>query len=205
MAGETSTRILDYFSKYYSASALELSQAFGLTKPDIQYHIKILLNDRLIEKIHPDPDEHTGRGRPTIQYRFAQELFPNNLHTLLKAVIKVGLSSFKTPQEIEEYINMIAVELVGKYRTTGSLTQSLSQTIPFLNQQNYQAHWEAHQDGPKIIFRNCPYIKLIDDYPELCLVDASILELILKGKVLKTRHIQDDDLPPSCIFVIRNT
>lgn len=206
MSDETRKRILDYFSKNYSASTLDLSRILGLTKPDIHYHIKIMMEDGVIEKIPLEPADHAGRGRPTIRYRLTEEYYPNNLYPLLKAVLNVGISSCKLPVEKEKYINMIAVELVGTHRATGSLTQSLSQSLVILNLLNYQAHWEAHRDGPKIIFRNCPYRTMVDEYPELCLMDASLLELILDGRVIKTSHIQDDDLiTPSCIFRFKDS
>jgi predicted ArsR family transcriptional regulator len=201
MAGETRNRILDYFSKNYSASAADLSNTLGLTKPDIQYHFKILLKEGVIEKLTPEPGDQARRGRPTIHYRLTKDYYLNNLHPLLNAVLNVGLSSLESPHAKEEFYMKVAYELVGTHKAAGSLAQSLSQALYYLNRLNYQAHWEAHHDGPKIIFRNCPYVTLIDKYPELCLMDVSILEHILDASVNKTRHIQDEDfVPPSCIF-----
>jgi predicted ArsR family transcriptional regulator len=56
------------------------------------------------------------------------------------------------------------------------LPRRLSLAVDRLNELHYQARWEAGIDGARIILAHCPYAAIIAAYPELCTMDAYLLE-----------------------------
>jgi predicted ArsR family transcriptional regulator len=52
----------------------------------------------------------------------------------------------------------------------------LTLAVERLNELHYQARWEAGIDGARIILGHCPYAAIIAGFPELCRMDAFLLE-----------------------------
>jgi len=64
------------------------------------------------------------------------------------------------------------------------ITKRLARLVEKLNEMHYQARWEAGAEGPRVIFGRCPYAKVIEGHPEICKMDASLLEKALGRPVL---------------------
>lgn len=81
------------------------------------------------------------------------------------------------------------------------IPKRLALLVKELNEMHYQARWEAGAEGPRVIFAQCPYAKVIEGHPELCKMDAAILRnafasgIEQTAKMEKTRGV--------CVFVIR--
>ena len=57
--------------------------------------------------------------------------------------------------------------------------------IEKLNEMHYQARWEAGAQGPRVIFGRCPFAKIIENHPELCKMDAAMLEMSLARPIVR--------------------
>jgi predicted ArsR family transcriptional regulator len=88
--------------------------------------------------------------------------------------------------------------------TSAHLTQRLSQAILLLNKMSYQARWEARAQAPSIIFSHCPYLAILAANPELCQLDAVLLQQLLASPVDQTaRLVLDQRGLRQCIFQVR--
>ena len=68
---------------------------------------------------------------------------------------------------------------------------------------NYQAHWEAHFKYPRIILGHCPYQALLEEHPEICQLDVSLLEHLLETKVRQIdKQVINNKGFAQCIFLI---
>jgi predicted ArsR family transcriptional regulator len=77
----------------------------------------------------------------------------------------------------------------------------LNLVVEKLNQMNYHARWEAGAEGPRILFGHCPYAAIIARHPELCKMDASLLEELMGRSATQTSKIgRDGSL--LCVFVL---
>ena len=77
----------------------------------------------------------------------------------------------------------------------------LNLVIEKLNQMNYHARWEAGSSGPRIIFSHCPYAAIIEKHPELCKMDATMLEELMGQSAEQLTKIgRDGSL--SCVFAM---
>ena len=85
-----------------------------------------------------------------------------------------------------------------------TLGQRLPSVIDRLNEFSYHARWEAGKEGPRILFGHCPYRSIIADYPELCKMDAALIEWLSESRVNQVAKL-DQKLggTPLCIFVLR--
>jgi predicted ArsR family transcriptional regulator len=88
-------------------------------------------------------------------------------------------------------------------KSAGSQTQKLTLAVSKLNNMNYQARWEAHAAGPRLILAHCPYLKILDRHPELCVMDAYLLEEMLAMEAhLLVRREPNRMGVPHCVFAL---
>jgi predicted ArsR family transcriptional regulator len=89
-------------------------------------------------------------------------------------------------------------------QVAGPLTARLTETIENLNQMHYQSRWEAGATGARVILGHCPYAAIIENHPELCRMDAFVLEESLG---LSAEQITKLERPgqgmPQCVFLVK--
>ena len=131
----------------------------------------------------------------------------NNLERLSSALLN-EIGYLYPPEARQHSMKRIAEQLVPPQLKPGRqsrahLTQRLYHTIQQLNRRNYQARWEAHTTAPRLILENCPYKAIIGQHPELCQIDALILELMLDKPVHQLAKLAPDARGvPLCVFQI---
>ncbi len=196
----TRQRILEQIRVKHSLSAAELSITLGTTPANIRHHLGVLLQEGVIEVAGQRPGG--GRGRPTHLYSLTQQARAHNLDQLADALLEELLEDLQ-PAERLAALKRIAKRLGGQPSASGSLTQRLNACVMSLNEMNYQARWEARSSGPRLVLAHCPYAVILPQHPELCQLDASLLEGMLGASVIQTAK-----LAPSrqggkvCIFTV---
>lgn len=199
----TRSRIIEHLRKNRSACVAELSQALGVTKPDILYHLKYLLKEGIVEisaNLVPSPRR---RGRPVLHYRLSAAVFPDNLVHFAKALLRLYLSAFMDADR-ESALKNLARQMFSPPAKTLPITARLNQMVHTLNAHQYQARWEARAHGPQVMFYNCPYALILAGHPELCKIDAYIVETLSGSPAYQTARIgPDGQTPPACIFTLQ--
>ncbi len=66
---------------------------------------------------------------------------------------------------------------------------------------NYQARWEARSSGPRIVFAHCPYAMILPEHPELCQMDASLLESVLEVSVVQAARLAPSRQGGKCAYL----
>ena len=195
MPTSTRQRILEYLHSQRQCTIAQISAALHMTRANMRYHLEHLVADGAVELL-PRNVTARGRGRPVQVYRLASAARPHNLAQLAGALLSLAS---------EEQLLQAARLLAGEEAMPHAATQRLNRAVQILNLKRYQARWEAHAQGPRIILRNCPYATLLPDHPELCRLDAAQLELLVGGPVEQQACIDLIDAhPPACIFVLRS-
>jgi predicted ArsR family transcriptional regulator len=174
MCPPTRLRILDYLRKQQSASVHELSISMAMTGANVRHHLAVLESNDLIELIS---QRREGRGRPENVYGLSRRVLGDGLDGLAAAMIDVLIRA-APPAVREAGLASLANHLGGKEPPgiTGTLPRRLTQAVDLLNELHYQARWEAGIDGARIILGHCPYATIIANFPELCRMDAFLLE-----------------------------
>jgi predicted ArsR family transcriptional regulator len=99
----------------------------------------------------------------------------------------------------------VALNLIGEGRASiGSITQKLVAAVRALEPLGYKPRWEARPHGPQLVLGRCPYAAIIADHPELCSIDAQVLEKLLDVPVEQMAKLQPGpQMIPQCIFLMK--
>ena len=185
-------RVLAYLRKTRAASADEIASALDVTPADARHHLGILVGDGLVTVTG---DRREGRGRPAKLYALSSALAGDNLPGLLDAALSEWLGPLGEAERSEALRSLarrVGEAWAGEWP---SMAKRLSRTVERLNKLHYAARWEAGAEGPRVILGQCPYAAIIAKHPELCQMDAGMLELALQSGVE-----QKAKLHPACIF-----
>ncbi len=201
MRPTTRLRILEYLQKRQTASVRELGRALAMTGANIRHHLGVLESDELIEAISRRQE---GRGRPMTVYGLSRRVLGDGMNELAEAMFDVWLKD--AADEVQETgLRSVARRLVGENLPAPNIPvpQRLALAIGRLNGLHYQARWEASAAGPRILLEHCPYAAIIGRYPELCRMDAYLLELQLVLPVRQTAKLERRAAGlPQCTFIV---
>jgi predicted ArsR family transcriptional regulator len=182
----------------------ELSKVFRVTPANIRHHLSILTEQGSVTVI--GQKAVSEKGRPAHIYCASQLSHQNNLDHLSDALLCTLIGN-AGPDYRNQTINDVASHLGAQFTSDFSNpTRRLYSTIRAFNHMNYQAQWEAHIDNPRIMLGHCPYREILDFHPELCLMDAALLEKLLGKKVRQVeKQIMNMRGIPRCIFIIKKS
>jgi predicted ArsR family transcriptional regulator len=187
----TRQQIVDLLSKQDQANAAEISRALSVTQADVRYHLARMLEEGLI--LVGKPKFSGRRGRPARRYSLALKSKQDNFDILTRAWLR-SLQEEYTHQEKGLFLVNIARQIPGEFKPGGSLGKRLVRAVDQLNQQHYQARWEAHAEAPRVMFDRCPFAALRPEFPELCILDTYLLENLLDenvSQVESSAHLAD--------------
>jgi DeoR family transcriptional regulator, suf operon transcriptional repressor len=188
MNNSTADKILEYLQDHPPSSSNEISSALLLTKADIRYHLKNMLKVGIVSRRTKRLE--FGAGRPGYLYTTSRA-DPNSGYTLLAGICANVL--LKEPANRLKSQHDIANGLADGFHDHNSIgSERLGMVVQYLTELGYQSIWEARSDHPIIYFRNCPYLDLAVNQPELCQVDLVLIEKITGWKCEQTRRIRDD-------------
>jgi predicted ArsR family transcriptional regulator len=198
MKPTTRLRILDYFRKHQTASVRELSRLLGMTGANVRHHLAVLESFKLIEIIGMRTE---GRGRPLHVYGLSRQVQGDGLDKLSGALFDIWLGGLVGDRR-EAALRSVAERLADNSEVKITVTKRLVRAVARLNELHYQARWEASAAGPRVIFGHCPYAAIVADYPELCRMDAFLLETRLGSTVTQTAKLQLNNKGlPFCAFL----
>jgi predicted ArsR family transcriptional regulator len=201
MKPTTRLRILDYLRKQQTASALELSRALGMTRANIRHHLVVLESNDLVEVVG---QRRGGKGRPENVYGLSRRVLGDSLDELASALLAEWLGRL-TEGEREAVLRSVAGRLGNGYSAAreGVPVQRLAEVVRFLNARHYQARWEAGAAGARLILGHCPFLAIIERHPELCRMDALLLEDCLGQAVSQIAKLERPAHGlPQCVFVV---
>jgi len=176
-------KVLAYLTKSRSASAREISRALQMTAPTVRHHLRVLVSDGRLEKVFVRSRD--GRGRPEKVYSLPNAAMGDNLSALADALISEAGSGLDW--------EALAKRLAGESGFTNqALAKQLNLIVEKLSQMNYHARWEAGAKGPHILFGHCPYSAILAKHPELCKMDANLLDTLTRRPATQISKIGQD-------------
>jgi predicted ArsR family transcriptional regulator len=185
-------KVLAYLHKTRTASARQISRALRMPAANIRHHLRVLVSDGRLEVSGGGTGEK--RGRPEKVYSLPRAVLGDNLSALSEALLAESGSKVR--------MDVLAKHLVGESDLANQPAgKRLNLVIEKLNQMNYHARWEAGSSGPRIILSHCPYASIIARHPELCVMDAALLEKLTEQSAQQLTKIgRDGSL--SCVFAL---
>lgn len=204
-------RLLDYIRDRRLVTTAEISKAFRMTQANARHHLEVLRELGLVEVVGQRSQK--GKGRPAWLYGLSERTLGHNLDNLTNAL----LAEISRESDLRATLQRIAYRMTSASDpvindATGqpvptmspgkrSLTHQLYEVIQRLNNWNYQARWEAHTEAPHIVLGHCPYAAILPEHPELCQLDANLLEILIGAPVSQTsKQVPDSQGIPQCVF-----
>ena len=196
----TRERILEILQSRPAMTADELANILQLTPANLRHHLGKLERDGRVIAIGDRPPR--GRGRP--QRLFSLPHGGEGTDRLAGHLLDQVLSDLN-PDRQTEFLRALALRLGGESDSAPMrhITQRLGTAVRKMNDLEYQARWEAHAIAPRVILGNCPYAAIIAEHPELCQMDAALLESQLGQPVKQTTKLaRNPQGLPVCVFVV---
>jgi predicted ArsR family transcriptional regulator len=186
-------KILNYIIEQQSTTVDELSKVFRVTPANIRHHLSILIGQKA----------PAFRGRPSQIYRAAQQCNQNNLDHLADVLLAHLLQNSRR-DEMDTHLKSIASQMAAQFTIDNiNPTRRLYSSIRALNRMSYQAHWEAHVENPRFMLGHCPYRAILDHYPEICQMDAYVLEALIDTPVRQIEKLSPNAKGiPQCVFLL---
>lgn len=199
-------RILGLLDAQRQATSAEIARALGLPAANVRYHLKILEDEGAVQII--GDSQQPGPGRPKRLYATSRQVQQHNFDALSAALLDYYLHNYGEA-ELQRLLPEIAQRLLQSPTDKDSrsapaaaqtspptagkaLTSRLVSAVQRLNALHYQARWEAHPLAPRIIFAHCPYRTLVENHPQLCLLDAVMLQILLESPVKQLEKLAKD-------------
>lgn len=195
-------RVLAYFKKQHSASAVQIGRALNMSAANVRHHLSVLLSDGRI--VMASEARKEGRGRPIKFYRLSENLLGNNLALLSDKLLDEWLGKL-SPAKRDDALQDLAKALISQIGQTGSkvpVAKRLAFVVSKLNELHYHSHWEAGMEGPRVLFAHCPYAAVVEKHPELCKMDASLLASLLEGDIQQIAKLERGGAP-ACVFIVK--
>jgi len=185
-------KVLNYLTKNRTASTREIARSLKMSPATVRHHLRVLVADgRLeIESVRA----RGGRGRPEKMFSLPRAVLGDNLSVLSEALLAESGPAVK--------VEALARRLSGDADyVRHPIAKRLNLIVEKLNQMNYHARWEAGAGGPRILFGHCPYGAIVAKHPELCAMDAALLDELFGDEVEQIAKIEK--YQGVCIFVTR--
>ena len=201
MKSNARQKMLAYLRKNQSVTADEAARAMRMTSANVRHHLSLLLADGLVEVIGLRKSE--GKGRPVKVFGLSRAALGDNYAPLSEIALEGWLSSIE-PERRDSALKLIAEKLAGlPVDRKLHITRRLVLAAERLNSLHYRAHWEAHAGGARMILGHCPYSVIVGKHPELCRMDAFLLELLVGADLEQIAKLETTGKGlPVCIFSV---
>lgn len=187
-------RVLEYVQAHYPVTAADLSRALRMTQANARHHLAILHQRGLLQLAGQRLPQ--GKGRPAQLYMPSEHSLGHNLAQLASALLG-QLKAHADPTELDSLMRDLAGRLLQashepQVEGGRSMTSRLYHAVQRLNEMHYQARWEAWRGAPRLILGHCPYAAIIHQHPELCRMDAYMLEEMTDAAVEQVGKLTPD-------------
>ncbi|MCJ7434122.1 MAG: ArsR family transcriptional regulator [Anaerolineales bacterium] len=183
-------KVLAYLKKNRAVSAAQIGRALKMSAANVRHHLSVLCSDGRAVLIAET--RKSGRGRPVKVYGLSESLLGNNLALLSDLMLTEWLGKLSPAKRADAIADMAKglVNQLGRINSNVPMAKRLALLIEKLNALYYQARWEAGAEGPRVLFAHCPYARIIDKHPELCLMDTALLEELTGQSVEQTMKME---------------
>ncbi|MCC7450388.1 MAG: hypothetical protein IT324_23415 [Anaerolineae bacterium] len=175
-----------------------------ITAVTVRHHLDILRSEELISA--PAIRRRRTPGRPVYVYQLAEkalEYFPNNYQNLASALLNQIKTTLPTGQ-VNVILERVADQMVANAGILNlPIETRLGHVVVYLNQQGYDACWEACPEGYLIHTRNCPYHQIAGDHQELCGMDLRLMAGLVGIVPRRVARLVEEHASCAYLFPIR--
>jgi DeoR family transcriptional regulator, suf operon transcriptional repressor len=181
----------------------ELAEAVEINPISVRHHIAKLQADGLVDS---DEERH-GVGRPRRLYFLTEsglERFPTRYvkmsNRLLEQVKQQLPSELVRQLFVQMAEDLLAREAEDQNLTRLTFEERLDLIQKMLVREGFAVEWDERDGEYYIREKNCPYLQVGHEHPEVCAMDQTLISSILSIPAEKVRCILDGDA--QCTYVI---
>ncbi|MBN1317469.1 MAG: DeoR family transcriptional regulator [Anaerolineales bacterium] len=200
----TRQQILEALKMSGGSTVQSLAETVDVSPVTVRHHLGNLQADRLVNITL----ERRSVGRPHHVYSLSQEgenQFPQQYLNLSKRLLNQIQKTY-SPPEINQLFKGIARDIIEQNIDNlkgKSGIERLALLLEIMEDEGLMAQWEEENGDIIIQTNNCPYRALIDNHPEVCALDHSLISVILDVPVEKIDSMQEGS--PRCTFKVKSS
>lgn len=160
----------------------ELRQRRGddITPVTVRHHLTRLQESGLVDAARMQHRDTPGRPRHV--YRLTERgiaYFPGNYQKLAAGLLD-QIEKHLSQQGVNVILEGVAQQMAHEAGiSANSMTERLDSVIVYLNDNGYEARWEAAEQGYILHTVNCPYHHISHENDALCYMDMRLISALL--------------------------
>lgn len=197
----TREKVLTTIKLHPKSTIIEIADQVDINGISVRHHLTNLQAEGLIMA----EEERHGVGRPRLVYSLTDrgmENFPSRYFHLVNSLMD-QIKETLPEKDINSIFHNMAEKLTSDYEpmlAKMSVEERLELLKTILNNEGFDVEWEKQGKECYIKEISCPYFKIGDNHPEVCLFDKSIISNILDVPMDKISHQdREEDL---CTYTI---
>ncbi|MBE9475135.1 MAG: winged helix-turn-helix transcriptional regulator [Chloroflexi bacterium] len=202
-AKSTRQKVLQTLLKKHRCSIVELADAVEINPISVRHHIAKLQADGLVVS---DEERH-GVGRPRQVFYLTEsglEEFPTRYLRLTIRLLE-QLKQTLPPKMVDQLFSQMAADLVEEYAHMANqqgmtIEQRLELVNDLLKDEGFDLEWEKKDNQYFIRETSCPYLRVGQNHPEVCIIDQTLISTVLDLPIEKVKCILDGD--NQCTYVV---
>ncbi len=194
MATETRSILLKTLRSQGSCTVKDLAEAADVSPVSVRHHLSNLQADGLVEV----KEVRHGVGRPRHMFSLsdkALELFPTRYYRLTNRILE-EIKDRMPEGEAEQLLSGVARAMAADYKTQVEglpIEARLERLVELLADEGFEAQAEYRDGRVYIRELSCPYYRIGQEHPEVCVIDQTFIGEVLSLPVKRINWIMDGD------------
>ena len=201
MATATRDTILRTLRSRGRCTVNDLAEASGVSPVSVRHHLANLQADGLIQA----EEVRHGVGRPRLVFTLSHnglDQFPSRYYHLTQRLLAEIKENMPAGQ-VSTLLSGVAHAMAHTYASELDplpLPQRLDRLVQLLNEEGFDA--DIQRDGDTVLIRelSCPYFRMGQQHPEVCMIDQSFIATALSLPVERVTCLLDGDI--HCTFSV---
>jgi DeoR family suf operon transcriptional repressor len=201
MSSVTRDTILHALRVQENCTVKELAEKVGISPVSVRHHLTHLQADGLVQA----KEVRRGVGRPHHVFLLTdngREQFPSRYFRLINLLLD-ELKDTLPDKKVTEIFTAIADSLAERYADQLKplpIKERMQRLIELLAEEGFDAELEVQGDRFIIRELSCPYFKLAQEHPEVCILDYGFIAKSLSLPIERVTSLRKGD--PHCAFSV---
>ncbi len=192
----TREKVLTTIKLHPKSTIIEIADQVGINAISVRHHLTTLQAEGLINA----EEERHGVGRPRLVYSLSEkglEVFPSRYYRLINSLMD-QIKETLPAQNVNSIFSSMAEKLTSDYEPVlenMGLEKRLDLLKSILANEGFEVEWRKEGDQYSIQEISCPYSRIGEKHPEVCMFDKSIISNVLDIPLQKiSYHKREENL-----------
>ncbi len=190
----TREKVLTTIKLHPKSTIIEIADQVGINAISVRHHLTTLQAEGLINA----EEERHGVGRPRLVYSLSEkglEVFPSRYYRLINSLMD-QIKETLPAQNVNSIFSSMAEKLTSDYEPVlenMGLEKRLDLLKSILANEGFEVEWRKEGDQYSIQEISCPYSRIGEKHPEVCMFDKSIISNVLDIPLQKISYYKREE------------